>query len=406
MVPFLLLAALLLSFGVTLLLVPLVRSFAIRRGYVDIPDGNRKLHPHPIPNIGGITIAGGFAVGLALLFVIRDFLPFAVSMPGFAVIAGAFIMLVTGYFDDIRDLGFKTKFVIQVGVAFLLMQAGFRFDVSGLPIIGDDPFQMALISIPLTLFWLVGIMNAVNLLDGMDGLTTGVSMIGFASLASVFAINGGDVGLIIIAVLMIGALGGFLVFNFNPASIFMGDSGSLFLGYMLGVFALMGTSHTNPVLAVAVPALALGLPIMDTGVCFVRRILKGQSPFAADNDHIHHRVSRIWSIQKGVLILYLVAIWLGLAAFLTSISGTTFGIIIAVLTFVMALVSVYMLGYTDVSYLGKTWAEDPCSSRDRTKSLNRDGSTEQESEGTPKTASSEAYDYSETRELKFSGLKR
>lgn len=404
MVPLLLLAALLLSFGVTVFLVPLVRTLAISRGYVDIPDGNRKLHPHAIPNIGGIAIAGGFAVGLGILFIIKDILPIAISLPGIAVIAGALIMLVTGFVDDVRGLGFKIKFVVQLGVAFMIMQAGFRFDLSGLPLLGDDPFQLALISIPLTLIWLVGIMNAVNLLDGMDGLTTGVSMIGFASLATVFALNGNDAGLILVAVLMIGSLGGFLIYNFNPASIFMGDSGSLFLGYMLGVFALQGTSHAHPLLAVVVPALALGLPIMDTGVCFVRRLLKGHSPFEADSDHIHHRVSRIWSIQKGVVILYLVAIWLGAAAIIASLASLAVGIAVAGLTFAMALVSVYMLGYADVAFLKSNNKNGDSIPSDGVGSECYGNDHRREPLQVPESITSDQNEYTGVRELKFSGL--
>ena len=366
MVLYLLLAAFLLSFGATVLLVPAVKAFALKRGFVDVPDGDRKTHPRPVPHIGGLAIAGGFAIGLAVLFAVRNSLPFNISLPGLAVLVGAVIMLITGYVDDTRDLGHKTKFVIQLGVAFMLIQAGFRFDLSGMPYIGDEPFRMALVSIPLTLFWFVGIMNAVNLLDGMDGLTTGVSIIAFAALASIFAINGGDTGLIVIAVLMIGALGGFLVFNFNPASIFMGDSGSLFLGYMLGVFALMGPSQGSPVMAIVIPALVLGLPIMDTGVCFIRRILKGRSPFVADNDHIHHRVSRLWNIRHGVLILYVVALSLGTAAIFASTMTAGIGILIASGTFCIALYAVYLLGYSQHDWAGPTSeSADPDRSNER-----------------------------------------
>ena len=129
MVLYLLLAVLFLSFGVTVLLVPAVKTFAVRRGLVDVPDGDRKTHPNPVPHIGGLAIAGGFAVGLAILFAVHSYLPFEITLPGLTVIAGAVIMLVTGYIDDARDLGHKTKFLIQLTVAFMLMQAGFRFSV-------------------------------------------------------------------------------------------------------------------------------------------------------------------------------------------------------------------------------------------------------------------------------------
>ncbi len=276
MTPFLLAASLIIAFASSSLLVPVVRRVAIARGWVDTPDTERKNHDRPTPNVGGIAIVAGFALGLLSLLAFKGLFAFDISMPHLVLLGGALAMVLLGFYDDIRGLSFKRKFFFQVVVAYFLLSAGYRFDVSDLSFIGLDPYNSALLSIPLTLIWIVGIINAVNLLDGLDGLASGVSMIAFGTLALIFGIHGGDAGLTAIALLMIGATAGFLVFNFNPASIFMGDSGSLFLGYMLAAFSLAGTTHTDPLLALLVPVVALGLPVLDTGLCMVRRLIDGR----------------------------------------------------------------------------------------------------------------------------------
>jgi len=245
-------------------------------------------------------------------------------------------------------MSFRRKFLFQIVVAYLLLYAGYRFDVSGFPFVGTDPGFQALISIPLTIIWIVGIINAVNLLDGLDGLASGVSIIAFASLATIFGIQGGDIGVVAIALIVIGATAGFLVFNFSPASIFMGDAGSLFLGYMLAVYSLEGSAHAHPLLAFAIPVVALGLPILDTILCVVRRSIDGISPFSPDSDHIHHRLSKLWPTRRAVLVLYAVSLWFGIAAILISQFELIVGLLMVGITMIAGLVGIRTLGYLNL----------------------------------------------------------
>ena len=348
MTPFLLAAALFISFASSSLLVPVVRRVALGHGWVDMPDDERKKHAHPTPNVGGIAIVLGFAIGLISLLFIGKLFSVSLSLPHWAFFVGGLVIALLGVYDDVHGLSFKRKFFFQIVVAYLLLYAGYRIDVTGFPFIGTDPGFHALISIPLTVFWIVGIINAVNLLDGLDGLASGVSIIAFACLATIFGIQGGDIGIIAVALLVIGATAGFLVFNFNPASIFMGDSGSLFLGYMLAMYSMQGSAHSHPLLAFFIPAVALGLPILDTILCMFRRSIDGISPFSPDSDHIHHRLSKLWSTRGAVLILYAVSLWFGIAAILISQFELVVGLLMVCVTMIAGFVGISTLGYLNL----------------------------------------------------------
>jgi UDP-GlcNAc:undecaprenyl-phosphate GlcNAc-1-phosphate transferase len=348
MTPFLLIGATIIAFAVSSLLVPIVRRASIARGWVDKPDIERKRHERPTPNVGGIAIFAGFAAGFAALILFGRLLDVPVEAPHLVFLAGAFGMMAVGFYDDIHGLSFKRKFFFQIIVAYALLAAGYRFDVSALSAFGLDAYNQALVSIPLTVIWIVGIINAVNLLDGLDGLASGVSMITFVTLSIVFALHGGDIGLLAIAFLMIASIGGFLVFNFNPASIFMGDSGSLFIGYMLAAYSLAGTAHTEPFLALIVPVVALGLPVLDTCLCMVRRVIDGISPFSPDSDHIHHRLRKLWTTRTAVVILYAVASWFGIAAILITQFELRIGLFLVAVTAIAAYVGIRTLGYLNV----------------------------------------------------------
>lgn len=346
MIPFGLLAALVVPFIAALLLVPLVRTAALRRGWVDVPDGERKHHATPTPNVGGVAIAGAVGIGLISLLFVGDLLAFTLTTPVVIVGVGALIILATGFYDDVRGLGFKKKFLLQALVAYLLMHAGYHVEVANLPFMAADPYQQTLYTVPLTMLWIVGILNAVNLLDGLDGLAPGVVMIAFVCLASIFGLHG-DVRLAALALLMVGALAGFLIYNFNPASIFMGDSGSLFLGYTLAIttLSLGDGAHANPMLGLLVPVIVLGLPLLDTGLCITRRVLEHRSPFAPDHDHIHHRLSQMLPQRRAVLLLYGIAFWCGVAAVSMTLVDLPTGVGVVVATFITAYVGVRALGY-------------------------------------------------------------
>ncbi|MEP0548314.1 MAG: MraY family glycosyltransferase [Rhodothermales bacterium] len=345
-----LIAGFLVAFGTTALTTPIVRRLAIDYDWVDRPDGQRKLHADVVPAIGGIAIALGFGVGLSYLYAVRGLLPFDVVFPTPALWAGALAIVASGFYDDTRGLGFKGKLAVQALVAYALLHAGYRVDVSGLPFVGEDVYTQALVSIPVTLLWIVGVINAVNLLDGLDGLAAGVSLIGFAALGLIFGIHG-EIGLVMIALIITGALAGFLLFNFNPASIFMGDSGSLFLGYLLATYSLSGTGHANPMMALAVPAVVLGLPLVDTALSVARRFVERKAICAPDRDHIHHRLTRTLSHRNAVLVLYAVALSFGVAAVALSVLPVALGIVLIVGVFALTGLGLNRLKYLRRSYV-------------------------------------------------------
>ena len=193
-----LLIGFLISLAFTVLLTPVVRRLALSQGWVDRPDGQRKLHARTIPAVGGIAIAAGVGVGLVYLEGVQPLLPFGFELPSPILWVGALAMVVAGFYDDTRGLGFKGKFVVQVFAAYTLLYAGYRVDVTGLLPMTEDPYIHALLSIPITVLWIVGVINAVNLMDGLDGLAAGLVLIAFACLALVFGING-QVGLVMVA---------------------------------------------------------------------------------------------------------------------------------------------------------------------------------------------------------------
>jgi UDP-GlcNAc:undecaprenyl-phosphate GlcNAc-1-phosphate transferase len=237
-----------------------------------------------------------------------------------------------GVVDDLRGLGWRSKFAVQVGAALGIWFAGFRIQVLSHPL-GDDPIALGMWSLPVTLLWIVGITNAMNLIDGLDGLAAGTAMIATVAVA-VIAVYEGHRSVVVAAVVMVGSLAGFLVFNFNPARIFLGDSGSMLLGFVLAVISIQGSQKGSTAVAVLAPMLVLGLPILDTSLTVARRLLRigfrddpGDSGrlmyvasnahrlFLPDQGHIHHRLLRIGLSHRGaVLLLYVVVVVLALAA--------------------------------------------------------------------------------------------
>ncbi len=298
-------------------LVPLVRAIARRQGWVDNPDGTRKLHESPTPNVGGVAITASALIGLVAISWVTNLLAGIPVNQIVIVILGGMMVLGMGFYDDLYHLGFKRKFVIQIAVSYIILHAGYRIEVANLPFMSDDPYTQALFSIPVTMLWVVGLLNAINLLDGIDGLAAGVSMIAFLGFAAIFGAQG-NMAMAGGALMMVGALAAFLVFNFNPASIFMGDSGSLVLGYGLSLcsLALGDSAHPNTIIALIIPVIIIALPLYDTSLCVVRRVRNGGSPFLPDRNHIHHRLSRMFSVKKAVMILYGIAIWFGIVAVL------------------------------------------------------------------------------------------
>jgi UDP-GlcNAc:undecaprenyl-phosphate GlcNAc-1-phosphate transferase len=294
-----------------LLLTPGVRAMGRRWGIVDVP-GQRKIHTESVPRVGGVGVT--LAALLALAGAVAAG---AADVEGWRpVLLGGLIVFGVGLWDDLRPVRPVIKLLFQVAGAAVPVVLGVRID--HVTIFGTT-LGLGLLAVPLTLLWIVGLTNAFNLMDGLDGLATGLAIIAAATCAAV-SISRGDAqgGLLLVALL--GALGGFLPYNFNPATIFLGDSGSLVVGYVLAVTAITGLQKGATALAVAVPLLIFALPISETVLSVVRRTrgLGLRHVFSADREHIHHRLLGLgFSHRNAVLLLYVVSLSLALLALAT-----------------------------------------------------------------------------------------
>ena len=301
-------AALVVAFLVALVATPVVKSLAFKMGAVDVPKDNRRMHDHPIPRMGGLAIYLGFLLSVLI------FLELTPSMRG--MLLGATIIVVLGIFDDIYALGAKLKFLIQIGAALVAVLSGNVIETLSNPNVFSSNlyWDLGWLSIPVTVLWIVAITNAVNLIDGLDGLACGVSTISSMTLLVIaLVVSEGETAILMAA--LAGACVGFLPYNLNPAKIFMGDTGSTFLGFILAVVSVQGLFKFYTIISFAVPFLMLGLPIFDTCFAFIRRIAHGQSPMHADRSHIHHRLIDMGLSQKqAVAVLYIIAAILGLSA--------------------------------------------------------------------------------------------
>lgn len=325
----------LLAFAVSLLvayvMTPPVKRFAEKVGAIDVPRDNRRVHDHPIPRMGGLAIFIGFM--LSLIF----FVPMSTKVTGLLV--GSVIIAVMGGVDDIVSLNPWVKLAGQIVAALVAIRCGLVFDVISNPnIFAEETYiEIGWLSIPLTMLWIVGCTNAVNLIDGLDGLAVGVSAISSMTMLIVSLFVSEPVVSIILAALT-GACLGFMPYNLNPAKIFMGDVGSQLLGFVLSTASIMGLFKLHAIITFFVPLLALALPLADTIFAFFRRILHGQSPFKADKGHFHHRLLAMGLNQKQVVaVLYGISAVLGLLAVLMAGDSMAVKIICLVAAFIISL---------------------------------------------------------------------
>lgn len=299
-----LLLTLLVSAAVAFATTLPVRSLAKKVGAVDVPRDGRRMHDHPIPRMGGLAIIFGF---LAAVFLFLD-----IDRELRGILIGAGLVAVLGIFDDIYDLHAGLKFLVQIAAAVLVTLHGCRIEhIAGwvLP---------AWLSYPVSVFWIVALTNAVNFIDGLDGLAAGVSAISAGSMlvVALLAMPDGNAGTsaLLLAALAGGCIG-FIPFNFNPAKIFMGDTGSTFLGFVLSSVSVYGLFKTYAAISFAAPFLVLGLPIFDICYAVIRRVSHGVSPMHPDRSHIHHKLIDFGlSQKKAVAVCYLISAVLGLFA--------------------------------------------------------------------------------------------
>jgi UDP-GlcNAc:undecaprenyl-phosphate GlcNAc-1-phosphate transferase len=299
---------------------PIVRRLALRVGAVSNP-GGRHIHERSVPRLGGLALAAGFFAPLVGLFFVESVVAelFRSDLARvFGLFAGGLLMGAVGAVDDVRGLRALYKLYAQLAVAVLAFGCGYRIDGIQIPLVG--PVSMGIFALPVTVAWIVGIINAVNLIDGLDGLAGGVVF--FAALTNfvVAQLAGAELVSLLMASTM-GAVLGFLFFNFNPARIFMGDSGSYFLGFVLAVTSLSGVPKASAAVALLVPVLALGVPIFDVLFSVLRRVLERRSIFSPDRGHLHHRLLDMGiTHRRAVLILYGAC-----AVFAASAIGVFFG---------------------------------------------------------------------------------
>lgn len=340
-------AVFILAMAITALLTPLVRKAALALGAVDEPAA-RRVHTRRVPRLGGIAIVVGFFVPLVTLFALRTHagLVFFSTVPiTGGLVVGATLVVTAGLVDDLKGLGAKAKLAIQSAAACAAYAGGMRVDGIDLP--GVGAINLGWFALPATVVWIVGIVNAMNLIDGLDGLAAGVAF--FACLTNfTIATLTGNVFILLITASLGGAVIGFLFYNFNPAKIFMGDSGSMFLGFVLASASLLGagTQKSPTLIAIVVPILALGLPITDMLMTIARRFLSRRSIFAADRGHIHHRLLDMGlTHRRSVLSLYLLSIAFTIVA-LIAYFGRSWQIGFALFTLTAILVGVVrFVGY-------------------------------------------------------------
>jgi UDP-GlcNAc:undecaprenyl-phosphate GlcNAc-1-phosphate transferase len=331
---------------VSALLTPFVRRFALARGLFDDQVLARKIHGRPVPRLGGVAIAAGFYVPLLALLLQASSVGqmFYKNMRmSVAFLLGGLVICGLGLVDDVRGAGAGKKFLVQFVVAGALFAAGIRIEHLTLPFVGS--FALGALSLPFTLLWVVGVINALNLIDGLDGLAAGVAFFGVATTFAIAFLRQDPLMMLFMGALA-GAIVGFWAYNFNPASIFMGDTGSMFLGYVLGVGAMQTSQKSSTVVAILVPIVALGLPIADTFLAILRRTIAGRPIFSADRQHIHHRLLDMGlSQRKAVFTLYGASIILGVVALLLTLANSAETALILAATGLLGYLGFKRLGY-------------------------------------------------------------
>ena len=324
-------------------LTPLVRRFCERYGLISHPQGDRHIHHRAIPRLGGVAIFLSVVIALSSLLLVQNLLTETLRAElkpiGVFLLCGLLVMML-GVYDDLRGANATVKILGLSAITLLFYALGGRIEGLSIPFVGQVALHPVLGCL-LTLVWMVGIANAFNLIDGIDGLATGSALFSSLVLLTLSLIQG-RVLVAVIALVLTGALAGFLRYNFNPASIFLGDSGSLFVGFALAALSIQGMQKASTAVAVAIPILAFGLPVVDTSVTIVRRFMSGKPIFKGDREHIHHMLlARGWSQRRVVFVLYLASAAFGLAAMLFVNSGSGLA---AVILFVLGVAIALALG--------------------------------------------------------------
>ncbi|MGA9977527.1 MAG: MraY family glycosyltransferase [Candidatus Sulfotelmatobacter sp.] len=348
-------AIFLVSLLLAFVLTRSVRDFATARGWVAVPSQERHLHKAPLPRLGGVAIFISFAVSMgaaAALAPAHSRLHSVLSVKTFLTIfAPASLVFLLGVYDDIRGAGPYLKFGVQGLAATVLFIGGLR--IVDIPVVFGAHRLPWFVGLPITILWVVAITNAFNLIDGLDGLAAGSAL--FSTLvAFVVSLTYGQSLVTITTIALAGAILGFLRYNFNPATIFLGDSGSLFIGFVLSALALEGAQKAPTIVAVAIPVVSFGLPILETSLSVMRRLISGRPVFTADREHIHHKLLQHGMTHRQVVILLygVSAVFAMLSLFLLWPTGSSLGLVLAVLG-VGIWIGVQHLGYLEFGELAR-----------------------------------------------------
>ncbi|MCA1576068.1 MAG: undecaprenyl/decaprenyl-phosphate alpha-N-acetylglucosaminyl 1-phosphate transferase [Acidobacteria bacterium] len=308
----------------SLITTPLIRRLCQRYKILDVPADARRLHRLAIPRLGGLALYFSCLTALSVLPLLDNLLTQTLSglrSEFLMIFVPATLVLMLGAYDDLRGTNAIVKFAGVGMIATVFYALGGRIDALSIPLFG--PVELPpLISFLFTIVWLVGITNAFNLIDGLDGLASGAAL--FSSLVILgVSISQERPLMIVIALVLCGAIAGFLRYNFNPASIFLGDSGALFIGFLLAAMSVLGTQKASTAVAIFVPILAFGFPVVDTAMAMARRFVSGKPVFEGDNEHIHHMLlARGWSQRRVALVLYGVCAAFGLVALMFPATGS------------------------------------------------------------------------------------
>jgi UDP-GlcNAc:undecaprenyl-phosphate GlcNAc-1-phosphate transferase len=339
-------AAFVLSMLCGTILTPLVRRLAHRFGVLDHARSSRKIHGAPIPRLGGIAIVIAFyapLVGLLLFHSGVGGMFVAERNHVVGLFVGGLAIALLGLYDDLRGANATKKFVVQFGVALFLYQMGFRFDVLANPF--GEPIALGWANLPFTMLWIAGVINAMNLIDGLDGLAGGVALVAVVTTFLV-SLQRAHPLMMLFSSALAGSIVGFLFYNFNPASIFMGDTGSMFLGFVLATTAMQTNQKASTTVAVLIPGIALGLPIMDTLLAIGRRAVRGRPLFQPDKEHIHHKLMDLGlSHRQAVFVLYGFCILLGTAALILTYANSSQSALLLLALAIVAFVCLRSLGY-------------------------------------------------------------
>ena len=347
--------AFLLAFITAFVITPYTIRFAKKVGAVDYPN-DRRINKKPMPRLGGLAVIAGFMVSAIYLIITMsiekkvNFAEEGLNRKLIGCLLGAIILGITCYIDDVKDIKPLVKLAGQVIAAIVVVSSGVLIDNFTIPFKENNVMLNEVFSFVLTVGWIVGITNAINLIDGLDGLSSGITLISCISLLIIFALNESPLIAIILITALAGAIVGFLPYNFNPAKTFIGDVGSNFMGFAIAVISILGVAKTYTAIVIIAPIIVLALPIFDTLWAIVRRIVKTKSikgVFKADKGHLHHRLmAKGYTQKQAVLILYGITATLGMVAIILLDSG-----IWKALSFALLVVVFVALGYKDILHL-------------------------------------------------------